>query len=98
MRKGVPQCFNFLRGNHRLATQPHCRRNNDGEAHPVFGIHFLHGHRSGFCIEGIENRFDHKDVAPAFDQAADLVLVSGEHLVECDHPEARVIGIRGIGE
>ena len=96
VRKSIPKCFHFLRGNHRFTTQSDRSRDDHRETHSVFRIYLLHRHCGGFGIEGIENRFDHQDIAPAFDQAPDLMFVGSEHLIESHHPEAGVVGVRGI--
>ena len=96
--KGIPKGLDFLRGNHRFTTEPDRCGNDQRKMQFHFRINFLHGHRRGLGIERIKDRFDHQDVAAAFDQRLDLQFVSIEHLIKTHHAEARVIGIGRVGE
>ena len=96
--KGIPKRLDLLRGNHRFTTKPDRRGNDQRQMQFHFRINFLHGHRRGLGIERIKDRFDHQDVATAFDQRLDLQFVRIEHLIEIHHAEARVIGIGRVGE
>ena len=96
--KGIPKGLDFLRGNHRFTTKPDRRGNDQRKVQFHLRINFLHGHRRGLGIERIKDRFDHQDVAAAFDQRLDLQFVRIEHLIEIHHAEARVVGIGRVGE
>ncbi len=83
----------------RLAAQSATRsvgdRAGNHDRHPTALIfkYFFNGENSCFRIEGVEYRFDQKDVRAAVEQAADLFGIGVFDLVETDGPEARVVDI-----
>jgi hypothetical protein len=59
---------------------------------------FLDRHQRGLGVERIEDRLDQQEVRTARDERANLVDVGRLHLVERDDAEARVVGVRRVGE
>lgn len=94
MGEGVPEGFYFLCGDHGFAAAADGGADDDGG----LGAGFLDGDEGGFGIEGIEDGFDHEDVAVGREEGVDLVTVGVFYLIEGDGAEGGVIWVDDVGE
>ena len=60
----------------------------------TFVVDLFDGDDRGLRVQRVENSLEQEHVAPAIDQAADLILVGVFQRVERDRPKGRVVHLR----
>ena len=98
MLHGVPERLDRLRRDHRLAAAADRRRDHDRQLGAVLVEDLADGDERRLGVQRVEDGLDQQQVGAAGDERAHLLDVGGLHLIERDHPEAGIVGIRRVRE